>query len=94
MGLLRLEKDHQQVWEGAEGRDEQKNYQQRKRKLLLCIGKEIIGLKLVRSSGTRVNSHCKVKINEEVIFVGADKWSLTVSEVSENLLLFLSVFHN
>lgn len=35
-----------------------------------------------------VNSHCKIKINEEVIFVGGDKWGLKVSEVSETLFGF------
>lgn len=39
-----------------------------------------------------VNSHCKIKINEEAIFLGADKWGLTFSGFSENfsVCLFLS----
>lgn len=54
MGLLRLEKDHQQgVFFGGG----QKKLEAKKKEITsvssLCIGKEIIGLKLIRSSGTQ-----------------------------------------
>lgn len=54
MGLLRLEKDHQQRFFLGGG---QKKLEAKKKEMTsvssLCIGKEIIGLKLIRSSGTQ-----------------------------------------